>query len=131
MTKNLTPKQTSVLNLLKSSRKPMSAYTILDALHNDGFRAPLQVYRALDTLINLGYVHRLETLNSFVSCAHQHHNSQDRLTVFTICDRCQQADEVDDVGVGVALDAVTKTNKFHSHHSTIEIHGVCRRCVDR
>ena len=68
--KELTKKQTLVMDLLKTNKVPLSAYDILDKLHDFGFRAPLQVYRALDKLIELGLVHRLETLNAFVACQH-------------------------------------------------------------
>jgi len=59
------------MDLLKNNKVPLSAYDILDKLHDFGFRAPLQVYRALDKLIELGLVHRLETLNAFVACQHK------------------------------------------------------------
>ena len=39
----LTKKQTLVMDLLKNNKVPLSAYDILDKLHNFGFRAPLQV----------------------------------------------------------------------------------------
>ena len=36
---------------VSQAEAPLSAYTILDQLRDDGFRAPLQVYRALDKLL--------------------------------------------------------------------------------
>src|SRR5690606_26549261 len=46
----LTKNQALVLNALSRAEGPLSAYTILDRLRDDGFRAPLQVYRALEKL---------------------------------------------------------------------------------
>ena len=68
----LTRNQLCVLERLEASSGPLSAYTLLDQLRENGFRAPLQVYRALDTLIKGGFVHRLESLNAFVACAEPH-----------------------------------------------------------
>ena len=83
----ISKKQTLVMDLLKNTKGPLSAYDILDKLHNFGFRAPLQVYRALDILIELGLVHRLETLNAFVACQHKNCESNyKKTTMFTICE---------------------------------------------
>jgi Fur family transcriptional regulator, zinc uptake regulator len=71
-TPNLTKNQALVLDVLSRAEQPMSAYTILDKLRDNGFRAPLQVYRALEKLLDFGLVHRLESLNSFVACSHTH-----------------------------------------------------------
>ena len=38
--KELTKKQTLVMDLLKNNKVPLSAYDILDKLHDFGFRAP-------------------------------------------------------------------------------------------
>src|SRR5262245_38732694 len=55
----LTKNQICVLEKLERASGPLSAYTLLDQLREQGFRAPLQVYRALDTLVKGGFVHRL------------------------------------------------------------------------
>ena len=41
----LTKNQTLVFDVLTKAEAPLSAYTILDKLRDQGFRAPLQVYR--------------------------------------------------------------------------------------
>ena len=68
----LTKHQTLVLSALSREESPASAYTLLAHLQAEGLRAPQQVYRALDKLIEYGLVHRVETMNSFVACAHPH-----------------------------------------------------------
>src|SRR5690606_36153974 len=50
----LTRNQSLVLGALTRAEGPLSAYTILDKLRDDGFRAPLQVYRALEKLLDAG-----------------------------------------------------------------------------
>ncbi|HSO47903.1 MAG TPA: transcriptional repressor, partial [Rhizobiaceae bacterium] len=59
-TAELTKNQSLVMGALARSDGPLSAYTILDQLRDNGFRAPLQVYRALEKLVEFGLVHRLE-----------------------------------------------------------------------
>lgn len=56
VTPQLTKNQSLVMGALAHSDGPMSAYTILDKLRDNGFRAPLQVYRALDKLLEYGLV---------------------------------------------------------------------------
>ena len=56
---DLTRNQHLVLDTLNKADGPMSAYTILDQLRDEGLRAPLQVYRALDKLLEMGLAHRL------------------------------------------------------------------------
>jgi len=56
---DLTKNQSLVMGALTRADGPLSAYTILDQLRDQGFRAPLQVYRALDKLVEFGMVHRL------------------------------------------------------------------------
>ncbi|KAG1651456.1 High-affinity zinc uptake system membrane protein ZnuB [Nymphon striatum] len=51
---HLTKNQSLVMGALTNAEGPLSAYTILDQLRDDGFRAPLQVYRALDKLVETG-----------------------------------------------------------------------------
>ncbi|MGE4247385.1 MAG: Fur family transcriptional regulator, partial [Parvibaculaceae bacterium] len=95
---NLTKNQALVLGALARMEGPTGAYALLDALRGHGFRAPLQVYRALEKLIELGLVHRLESLNSFVACAHPHDHIHG-LIAFAICESCGQVDEFPDAVV--------------------------------
>ena len=93
----LTRNQALVFDALSASEAPLSAYTILDKLRGDGFRAPLQVYRALEKLQDLGLVHRLESINAFVACAHPDQDCCSHgLTAFTICESCGKVTEFHD-----------------------------------
>ena len=66
----LTANQQRVLATLQEASSPLSAYALLDRLREAGFGAPVQVYRALERLAEQGLVHRLESLNAYVSCSH-------------------------------------------------------------
>lgn len=123
----LTKNQTCVLEKLEAAGAPLSAYTLLDQLREQGFRAPLQVYRALDALVKDGFVHRLESLNSFVACREPHDHSQS-MTAFAICDICGQVTEFSDPNIGEQLDAWMHSTGFSAKKAVIEFRGTCARC---
>ncbi|TYR31537.1 transcriptional repressor [Mesorhizobium microcysteis] len=124
----LTRNQTLVLDTLAKADGPLSAYTILDRLRADGFRAPLQVYRALEKLLGFGLVHRLESLNAFVACAHPHCHAHG-LIAFAICEDCGQVDEFSDEVVRERLGAWSSQNGFKAEKTTVEIRGHCASCL--
>lgn len=123
----LTRNQQLVFDALIDAAAPMTAYEILDALRDAGFRAPLQVYRALDKLKGLGLVHRLESLNAFVACAEPHHHKG--ATVFAICDNCGDTQEFTDDAVANRLERRADEQAFTLQRATVELHGLCRRCA--
>ena len=123
----LTKHQALVLGALAREESPASAYTLLAHLQAEGLRAPQQVYRALDKLIEYGLVHRVETMNSFVACAHPH-DHQHGLVVFAICDQCGHVDEFSDSAIERRLSGWSKDNGFRMGAATVELHGQCARC---
>ena len=123
----LTKHQALVLGALAREESPASAYTLLAQLQAEGLRAPQQVYRALDKLIEYGLVHRVETMNSFVACAHPH-DHQHGLVVFAICDQCGHVDEFSDSAIERRLSGWSKDNGFRMGAATVELHGQCARC---
>lgn len=123
----LSNRQRQVLAALTDAGRPQSAYTLLDTLRGEGFRVPLQVYRALRALIDAGLVHKLESINAFVACAH-HHPHQSGVAAFTICDGCGQADEFADDVIETRLSAVAASRAFALAHTIIEMRGLCARC---
>jgi Fur family transcriptional regulator, zinc uptake regulator len=125
----LTRNQSLVLDTLSHADGPLSAYTILDRLRDEGFRAPLQVYRALDKLTGMGLVHRLESLNAFVACAHPHCHGGGMIA-FAICEKCGQVDEFSDEVVVERLSSWTGEHGFRPQKTTIEIRGTCAHCAN-
>ncbi len=127
---DLTRNQSLVFDSLVEADGPLSAYTLLDRLRDQGFRAPLQVYRALDKLVEFGMVHRLESLNAFVACAHPHEGCSSHGTVaFMICSKCSQVAEFHDHDVDHHLDDITRKSGFKAEKTTIEIRGLCSACA--
>ena len=123
----LTKNQSLVMNALVDAGTPLSAYTILDKLRDDGFRAPLQVYRALGKLLEAGLVHRLESINAFVACRHDECASHGQ-TMFMICERCDNVSEISDNSLTNRLEKLATDAKFALNGSTIELRGTCRLC---
>jgi Fur family transcriptional regulator, zinc uptake regulator len=124
----LTKNQSLVLSELENAQSPLTAYTLLDRLRPQGFRAPLQVYRALEKLLETGKVHRLESINAFMACAHDHHHDHG-VAAFAICETCGQVNEFADSSITERLAAWAKANGFHASKTGIELRGQCARCA--
>lgn len=123
----LTKNQELVFDALNRAQGPLSAYALLDQLREKGFRAPLQVYRALEKLQSAGLVHRLESLNAFVACAHPHDHDHG-LMAFAICDQCGKVTEFSDDVIEERLAGWANKTGFHAAKTTIEIRGHCGTC---
>lgn len=131
----LTANQRLVLDRLQAHGRAMSAYEILDLVRGDGLRAPAQVYRALEKLIEAGLVHRLESLNAFIACVHDHGGHPEAApapaaVVFTICTRCGGVSEHAMPAVTEALRASLGRDGFIPGHMTVEVSGRCAGCAD-
>lgn len=124
---DLTRNQALVLDALAGAGGPLSAYSILDLLRQEGFRAPLQVYRALDKLIAFGLVHRLESLNAFVACRQPECDVHGTIA-FAICDKCGHVSEFAGDRVAALLKGWARAENFDLKKTTIELRGLCRGC---
>ena len=131
----LTPIRARVLGLVARQGKPIKAYDLLDQIRADrsidedsaGAAAPPTVYRALDFLLANGFIHKLESVNAFVACHHP--DSAQHSVPFLICDRCHSAVELEDRQVVSALDERARALGFVPQAQTLEVHGICARCV--
>jgi Fur family zinc uptake transcriptional regulator len=123
----LTKNQSLVFGALSRAEAPLSAYTILDQLRDDGFRAPLQVYRALEKLVETGMVHRLESLNAFVACSHPDCESHETIA-FTICETCGKVEEISDETLEPRLRQLSAESGFAVKRAVVELRGVCAGC---
>ncbi|AGR69052.1 Fur family transcriptional regulator [Burkholderia pseudomallei] len=123
----LTANQQRVLETLQQANGPLSAYALLDRLRDRGFSAPTQVYRALERLAEHDLVHRLETLNAYVSCTHPGRCQHD-FRAFAICDVCGHVDEFANTDLRRCLGRWIKESAFSLRSSTIELHGECATC---
>jgi Fur family zinc uptake transcriptional regulator len=127
---DLTKNQQLVFDALSGAEGPLSAYTILDRLREQGVRAPPQVYRALDKLVELGMVHRLESLNAFVACRHPGCDTHEETIAFAICEDCGKVAEISNDGLSDELGQIARRAGFLLKKSTVELRGLCGACQD-
>lgn len=125
----LTPMRRHVLEALLASHKPLGAYEIIERLADENRPAPISIYRALDFLRDNGLVHRIESRNAFVACAHNH--GDDDLVVFLICERCGAVGEAPGGNAAEALKASSRMAGFSPKSPLIEIAGICSHCRTR
>ncbi len=128
---NLTAQRRAVLALLYAQTGPLGAYELIERLGETTGRkpAPTIIYRALDFLCTYGFVHRLESVNAFVACTHQHPAGEK--LVFLICETCRHVDEIIAESTTAALGALTRERGFLPHRQVIEISGRCRSCSEQ
>ncbi len=122
-----TPMRRHVLRALLASHRPLGAYEIIDALAQHAARpAPITVYRALDFLIENGLVHRIESRNAFLACAHDH--AAGAMVAFLICEKCSSVGEVPAARVAQSLNDAARGIGFAPKLSVVEITGICAHC---
>ena len=125
----LTPLRAQVLALVAVAGKPVKAYDLLDKMKvENGSSAPPTVYRALDFLLEQGFIHRLASINAFVSC---HHPQVQHSVPFLICDGCQNSVELEDDGVSHLLEKQANAQGFKTRAQILEVHGLCSDCSRR
>jgi Fur family zinc uptake transcriptional regulator len=116
-----------VLEIIAQSSKPMGAYDILDKLAEkiDNPKPPT-AYRAIEFLTEHGFIHRIESLNAYVTCHsdHRHQGSQ-----FMICDDCGSVEETHLCHLPMPLVDKAKESNFHLKRWNVELHGQCKSCV--
>ena len=122
-----TPIRRQVLQALLASHRPLGAYEVIDELTKAMPRpAPITVYRALDFLMANGLVHRIESRNAYLACAHHHDAAA--LVAFLICERCGAVGEMPSTPVAQRLGAAARASGFAPKLSVIEITGTCAHC---
>ncbi len=122
-----TPLRRQVLEALLSSHRPLGAYEIIEELAKVAPRpAPITVYRALEFLIANGLVHRIESRNAFLACAHDH--EQTALVAFLICESCGAVGEVPAAPIAESLKSAAAASGFLPKMSVVEITGLCAHC---
>lgn len=121
-----TKRRRQVLRRIAEEGKPVKAYDLMDMLRTDeGPLAPPSVYRALDFLVDNGFIHKLESIKSFVAC---HHPTEEHSVPFLICDACQSVVELEDNAVVETLNQHAEKLGFSTRTQVLEVHGLCALC---
>ncbi len=122
----LTPLRRQVLKLVWASHKPVGAYDLLESLSRDrGRAAPPTVYRALNFLVQHHLVHRIDSLNAFIGCAHP---GQAHEACFLICTNCKTLIEAEAPLLHKSLQQVAGQHGFSLSGATLELRGLCPAC---
>ena len=122
-----TPIRRQVLQALLSSHRLLGAYEVIDELAKSMPRpAPITVYRALDFLMANGLVHRIESRNAYLACAHDHDAAS--LVAFLICERCGSVGEIPSAPMAQSLSSAARATGFAPKLSVVEITGTCAHC---
>ena len=125
----LTPVRQKVFQLLVKEKSGLGAYRILDLLREAGFNSqPPVAYRALDFLVEHGFVHKIESQNSFVACSDpgEHHSP-----IFMICKKCDSVSEATASVPASDLSEALMATGFQVEQTIIEAEGVCSTCADK
>ena len=122
----LTAQRRRILEIVADSHAAIGAYEILARLGGaTRAPAPISVYRALDFLIQHGLVHRVESLNAYIACAHvgARHPAQ-----FLVCSACRRVAELECSSIEDAIAAGAEAASFAVTRPVVEIGGFCRAC---
>jgi Fur family zinc uptake transcriptional regulator len=123
----LTPPRRQVLEVLAASHKPLGAYDIIDLIARRKARpAPITVYRALEFLMKQGFVHRIESRNAYLACAHDHDAAA--MVAFLICERCGSVGEIPAMPAAQSINTAARATGFAPKLSVVEITGTCMHC---
>ena len=112
---------------LRKAGVPLTAYQILEAMHDEGFRAPVTIYRALERLVKEGRVHRLESMNAFVPCCDPDHRHG--APAFAICDECGAVGEIVQPDLLDHLRGFAAAKGFSVARASVELKGRCADCA--
>ena len=126
----LTEIRKQVFEIIVKKNKPIKAYEILDKISNinNKLSHPPTVYRAIDFLIENGFVHKLNSINSFVGCFHPKAHKE---CYFLICKKCNIYQECCDDSLKDRISKTAVHNNFVISNTTLEIEGHCLDCSQK
>lgn len=123
---SLTPVRRRVLELLVEAGSPVKAYDLLAALKPGGSAQPPTVYRALDFLTSAGLAHKVEALNAYTACLHDHqHEHRDCTAELFVCEACGKIQESHN-----PRPFSEAPNGFVVNRSVVEHYGQCGACAN-
>lgn len=117
-----------VLDVLTKNQRPLSAYQILQELSGTKITAPPTVYRALEQLQEKGRVHKIESINAFVSCNDDNHSHSNNSSSFVLCQACGKVEEIADDNLFSQIQNLGKKLGFAIKKQTLELVGLCAKC---
>jgi len=83
------------------------------------------IYCVLDFWTTLGYIHKIDSANKFVTCADEHSN---HIHVLQHCTRCQRVEESCEISRLIKMPSTTEFQV--DTNQVIEVLGRCTNCQD-
>ncbi len=113
-----------VFDIIKKSKKHLTAYEILDKFQKFKKIQPMAVYRSLKKLIEEDKIHKSNQNKTYVLCSHEHvkHNPS-----IAICRDCGDTEELN----SELFETIFKKNpikKYDFSKFQLEVSTICRRC---
>jgi Fur family transcriptional regulator, zinc uptake regulator len=127
----LTRKRKLILSSLLQSDKALSAYELVEYCKNRQNETipAMSVYRILEFLQSQQLVHKLESANKYVACAHITCDGNHATSQFLICKQCQRVKEIDiSDSVIQSLRQDVQDADFEVDNPQLEINGLCGKC---
>jgi len=122
-----TPQRKRVFELISTNKSASSAYNLLEQLKESEPQAkPPTIYRALDFLLEQGFIHKVESNNSFISCCSCGQNKH--YSQLLVCDQCGNVVELQDDNLMTLLAGNAENQGFKITNHVIETHGTCKTC---
>lgn len=123
----LTHLRRRVLEQVLKTEGVIKAYDLIHDLSSQDRRIkPPTIYRSLAFLLEQGFIHRVESLNGFVVCAHP---GEAHETLLMICNHCGQ---ITDTHAGNQLThllgSLADSQGFKISSQVIELRGLCSNC---
>ena len=123
----ITPQRMLIIDTLVRQEKPISAYELRDLLHGIGEKLNIAtIYRILDFWCRLKLVHRISSINKFVSCS----TPEDKHThVINCCQKCELTIESCHEKMGIDIASGTQYLGLKlANNSHLEIPVFCSSC---
>jgi Fur family zinc uptake transcriptional regulator len=118
-----------VFDIVSQNHGMIKAYDILSHMQETNQNTkPPTVYRALDFLIENNFIHKINSLNSYITC---HHLIEGGACFFLICSKCNSIEELNDNRFSDLILSSSKNHKFLLKKSSLEIQGVCVSCANK
>ena len=128
----LTDKRKQILSSLVKSNKAISAYDLIDVCE-EAFGEkipPMSVYRILDFLEDQNLVHKLNVANKYVACSNISCDHVHGVSLFLICNVCNQVQEQSiNQPITNELKKTVTDSGFTLVKSHLEMRCICNSCL--
>lgn len=114
-----------VFNIIKKSKKPLTAYEILDRFQKFKKIQPMTVYRSLKKLIDNDKIHKSNQNKTYILCNHSH--AKDHNPSIAICKKCGDTEELKS-DLFSSLLKKYPIKKYDFSNFELEVSTLCKSC---